>query len=390
TLTIPKDTEPDGIRVDLKGFERERLFSQAIRHPSLLAKETNFITEYGSFALGKPGGWHGQQVLVVYTVPDKEKIAWLLLLSLILSPALGIIFGHFTQRVEVGVAVGAGVQRTFADEKRPDTVPKPSIHDSDAVVFPGSQSQTAKGPTPPAPGPIPPTSASAASPATPTSDAVVPPQSIPLVPPPPPGGKTQKAPPTSIPRTTTPDEGPIVPKAPSDSDATAAPPRPPPPPPPKRKARRLRRFLITLILLGAFGFAGGTYYSLLSDNFHDFFTEYVPYGEDAVLYFEEREFRRRFPSMTNPTNRPSPPANTVTIPSKSGLSWKVSDEDQQGSNLEKKGRHMSALEENQPKPAKDNAQQTPSIATRPEKVQAVEQAKKDAPKASSKPEASNE
>ncbi|KAL8862437.1 MAG: hypothetical protein Q9198_010470, partial [Flavoplaca austrocitrina] len=146
---------------------------------------------------------------------------------------------------------------------------------------------------------------------------------------------------------------------------------------PHRSPRRFRRFLITLILLSAFGFAGGTYYSLLSDNFHDFFTEYVPFGEDAVLYFEEREFRRRFPSMTNPTNRPSPPANTITIPSKSGLSWKVSEEDQKGSDLEKKGRHMSALDSNPPKPAKENAQRTPTVATGSEKVQAVEQAKKD-------------
>ena len=144
------------------------------------------------------------------------------------------------------------------------------------------------------------------------------------------------------------------------------------------------------MLLSALGFAGGTYYSLLSDNFHDFFTEYVPFGEEAVLYFEEREFRRRFPSMTNPTNRPTPSANTITIPSKSGLSWKVSEEEQKGSDLEKKGRHMSALEENKAKPLKDNAQQTPSTATRPEKVQAVEQAKKDAPPPSAKPEPSKE
>ncbi|KAI4120898.1 MAG: hypothetical protein LQ341_007484, partial [Variospora aurantia] len=113
-------------------------------------------------------------------------------------------------------------------------------------------------------------------------------------------------------------------------------------------------------------------------NFHDFFTEYVPFGEDAVLYFEEREFRRRFPSLTNPTNRPSQPSETIIIPSKSGLSWKVSEEGQNGSDLEKKGRHMSALEENKPQPAKENAQRTPSESTRSEKVQAVEQAQKDA------------
>ncbi|KAL8901754.1 MAG: hypothetical protein Q9192_000389 [Flavoplaca navasiana] len=277
-----------------------------------------------------------------------------------------------------------GTNRAFADAKKPDVQPKASIQDSDAVVFPGSQSQTAKGPTPPAPGPIPPTSAAAAasqattiSPATPSSDAVVPPQQVPLIPPQPPGGKVQTAPPTSIPPTPKRDSSPVAPKAPSNTDASTSSPPPPPPPPFKPKPRRFRRFLITLILLGAFGFAGGTYYSLLSDNFHDFFTEYVPFGEDAVLYFEEREFRRRFPSMTNPTNRPSAPANTITIPSKSGLSWKVSEEDQKGSDLEKKGRHMSALDSNPPKPAKENAQRTPTVATGSEKVQAVEQAKKD-------------
>ncbi|KAL8962354.1 MAG: hypothetical protein Q9193_001223 [Seirophora villosa] len=270
-------------------------------------------------------------------------------------------------------------RRTFADTKQPPGEVKASIKDSDAPVFPGSQSQTAKEPIPPAPGALSPTSATGPSPATPTSNTAVPPQSIPLMPPQPPGGKVQTAPPTSIPTRADPDSKPILPKAPSTPDAAApAPPPPPPPPRPKSKPRRFRRFLVMLVLLGAFGFAGGTYYSLLSDNFHDFFTEYVPFGEDAVLYFEEREFRRRFPSLTNPTNRPSQPSNTITIPSKSGLSWKVSEESQNGSDLEKKGRHMSALEGNQPQPAKENAQRTPSEATRAEKVKAVDQATKDA------------
>lgn len=203
------------------------------------------------------------------------------------------------------------------------------------------------------------------------------------MPPPPPGEKVQSAPPTSIPPKAERESGSIPPKAPSTSDAAAP---PPPPPPQKPKRRRFRRFLITLVLVSALGFAGGTYYSLVSDNFHDFFTEYVPFGEDAVLYFEEREFRRRFPSITNPTNRPTPPSNTITIPSKSGLSWRVSDEGQKGSDLEKKGRHMSALEENKSGPAKETAQQVPSQATSSEKVQAVEQAKKDASPPSTKPD----
>ena len=124
-------------------------------------------------------------------------------------------------------------------------------------------------------------------------------------------------------------------------------------------------------------YAGGTYYSLLSDNFHDFFTEYVPYGEDAVLYFEEREFRKRFPNLTNPSNRPSPEGGDrkITIPSKSGVSWKVAGEEHQGSDLQTKGRHMSALDAN---PSAAQAQQAPSSATGLEKNLAVESAKKDA------------
>ena len=125
----------------------------------------------------------------------------------------------------------------------------------------------------------------------------------------------------------------------------------------------------------------------MSDNFHDFFTEYVPFGEDVVLYFEEREFRKRFPNLTNPSNRPSADTggSKITIPSKSGVSWKVAGEEHQGSDLQTKGRHMSALEANK---SGEQAQQAPSIATGLEKNKAVEKAKKDAsssPKPSPKP-----
>lgn len=135
-----------------------------------------------------------------------------------------------------------------------------------------------------------------------------------------------------------------------------------------------------MFFIGGFSYAGGVYYSLLSDNFHDFFTEYIPFGEDAVLYFEEREFRKRFPRMTNPTNRPPPPdsGRKITIPSKSGLSWKISDEDDQASDGVAKGRHMSAITDRKPKSAIENARQAPTAATPTEKTKAVEQVKKDA------------
>lgn len=135
-----------------------------------------------------------------------------------------------------------------------------------------------------------------------------------------------------------------------------------------------------MILLSGLGYAGGVAYSLRSDNFHDFFTEYIPYGEEAVLYFEDREFRKRFPKLTNQTHRPSASdsGNKVTIPSRSGLTWKVTDSENKGSDLAQKGRHMSALEENNSKPNTERALQAPAASTAGEKDAAVEKAKKDA------------
>jgi mitofilin len=115
---------------------------------------------------------------------------------------------------------------------------------------------------------------------------------------------------------------------------------------PRKPKRRFRRFLLTLIVLSALGYAGGVYYALKSDNFHDFFTEYIPGGEDAVSYFEEREFRKRFPPR--PVESKNWPQlrgeNKVTIGKSSGLSAKPSDESDLGS----KGRHNGAQAEAKP------------------------------------------
>ncbi|KAL8808396.1 MAG: hypothetical protein Q9223_007402 [Gallowayella weberi] len=106
----PDIAERDNIRIGLRSCEPHDLFSQAIQHPRLLAKEMDFLTEYGNFVLSKADSiqdFAGQQALVVSTVVDKEKVAWLLSLALILSPSLGLIFGQFAHRLEVGIAVCA-------------------------------------------------------------------------------------------------------------------------------------------------------------------------------------------------------------------------------------------------------------------------------------------
>ena len=96
-------------------------------------------------------------------------------------------------------------------------------------------------------------------------------------------------------------------------------------PKPKKKRRIFRKLLLWLTILSGLGYAGGVWYSLVSDNFHDFFTEYVPFGEDAVAYFEEREFRRRFPGRAGePRLQPQISGeNKVTIPGRSGHTARV-------------------------------------------------------------------
>lgn len=171
----------------------------------------------------------------------------------------------------------------------------------------------------------------------------------------------------------------IQPTLPS-TQAASLPPSPPrsieptplPPPTPKPRKRRFRRFLTSLVLLSTLGYAGGVYYSLESDGFHDFFTEYIPFGEDAVAWFEEREFRRRFPAREG-TRKVYPQLrgeNKITIAKASGVTPHVVE------NAAVKGPHVNAVEHN--KISNAEAQQQPSQATGSEKTNAVQQAKKDA------------
>jgi mitofilin len=144
---------------------------------------------------------------------------------------------------------------------------------------------------------------------------------------------------------------------------------PPPSAPPKPKRRFFRNTFLTLFLLTTFGFGGGVYYSRVNDNFHDFFTEYVPFGEEAVLYFEEREFRKRFPSMANRGPRPRDTGESVKIPTQSGVSWRVADDKATKSSPAK------------PSEGKQNSSET----KKKDKITAVEQARKEAPEASKPP-----
>lgn len=116
------------------------------------------------------------------------------------------------------------------------------------------------------------------------------------------------------------------------------------PPKQPKKTHRLRNFVVGLTFLTGLSFAGGVFYSLKSDNFHDFFTEYIPFGEEAVLYFEEREFRRRFPNALSRVAPPPIDSPKVVIPKASGATWKVFEpaEDKKVTDVGKHGPHISS------------------------------------------------
>ncbi|KAJ0419298.1 MICOS complex subunit mic60 [Aspergillus carlsbadensis] len=178
------------------------------------------------------------------------------------------------------------------------------------------------------------------TPATPSSDTVVPPETV------------------------------SKPSPAADSPAT-------PSSAPKQKTGRFRRFLIYLILTSGLAYGGGVFLALKSDNFHDFFTEYVPYGEESVLYFEERDFYRRFPNTLKTQKRLSAPrdeGSRVTIPSKSGLYSKEVEESSTGSDVSQPGPHMSAVSPDR----KDEAIVKPASAKPEQKTATVKQAKEQA------------
>jgi mitofilin len=186
-----------------------------------------------------------------------------------------------------------GAQRYYAaDKKRPDE-----------AKLPASETLTAPSTPPPPPPPV-----------KNVASSTIPPENAPLTPP-------------------APGPGPAA-------VAAAAAKIPPPPPPRKTKGffRRLRNYILTLTLLSALAFGGGVWYSRINDNFHDFFTQYVPYGEQAVLYLEELDFKKRFPNVASRVTGRGTDGEQVKIPAQSGASWRVAD----GS--EPAGRQSSAVQ----------------------------------------------
>ncbi|RDA86038.1 hypothetical protein CP532_4713, partial [Ophiocordyceps camponoti-leonardi (nom. inval.)] len=170
------------------------------------------------------------------------------------------------------------------------------------------------------------------------------------------------------------------------------PPTPPTPPPPRKSfARRLRNLVFSLVLLSMAGFGGGVLYSRSNDNFHDFFTEYIPYGEQAVLYLEEMDYKSKFPQGRGRASQVSgEDSKQVKISAQSGASWRVADSGEPSgrhSNASSRAKESSAPETPKVEPAK--AEPTVSeAASKPSKATAriVDSSGKTSAVASKEPE----
>ncbi|TFA98309.1 MICOS complex subunit MIC60 [Trichoderma ghanense] len=193
---------------------------------------------------------------------------------------------------------------------------------------------------------------------------------------------SERAPPPPAPElvdtTVTPSEIPPTPPPPPPVSQSAEPPKasPPPPPPKKKKGffRRLRNFIFTLMVLGAAGFGGGVWYSRVNDTFHDYFTEYVPFGEQAVLYLEELDFKKRFPNARLGGGRRTDPGEKVRIPAQSGASWRVAEKTEPSERRTSASPSVKKPENRPEEPAKPAPQQEAVVAKPAEKVTPPEEA----------------
>ncbi|KAK6361813.1 Formation of crista junctions protein 1 [Orbilia blumenaviensis] len=165
--------------------------------------------------------------------------------------------------------------------------------------------------------------------------------------------------PSLTPKTPSPEAQ--VPLTPDPAAIPSTPPLPPPPPPPKQ-THRLRNTFLTLVSLTLLTYAGGVYFSLQNDNFHDFFTEYIPFGEALVLEIQDRQFRSRFPHATPGTIANPPNYASVTIPKRSGATWKLSEkEDPNKAQLDRDGPYKSSKKDADVKTVHPDASATATV-----------------------------
>ena len=95
----------------------------------------------------------------------------------------------------------------------------------------------------------------------------------------------------------------------------------------------------------------------------------MPYGEQAVLYFEEMDFKKRFPNVTSRVTGRHPEAEHVKVPAQSGASWRVADAGSEPSGRTSTSVTKAAAKEVKPAPVTpvvvDKAEEPPKPKVKP-------------------------
>ena len=99
-------------RVDLEEEKNDSLLTEAFDNPKLLSQEVNYIADNYHLAVeldALQGKLDGQKAILIRRVLHKAMIAWILVVLLLISPGLGTVIGIYSHRLDIGVAVSAGM-----------------------------------------------------------------------------------------------------------------------------------------------------------------------------------------------------------------------------------------------------------------------------------------
>jgi len=99
-------------RVNVEEVKDDSLLTEAFYNPKLLLRKAICIAHKYHVAINASSdheSMEGQNVILIRRVLDKQMIAWVLIGLLLISPGLGIAAGIWSHRLDVGVAVSAGL-----------------------------------------------------------------------------------------------------------------------------------------------------------------------------------------------------------------------------------------------------------------------------------------
>lgn len=117
-------------RVNFRDYERNSLLAEAFSNPRMLHREQNYIANNSHFAVATVPSDIGsrledQKVVVIRRVLNKEKIAWLLVMILVMSLCVGTV-AHTAQTSDslwvLGLSHWLLSCKVWLDGFRPDQI----------------------------------------------------------------------------------------------------------------------------------------------------------------------------------------------------------------------------------------------------------------------------